>query len=222
MRDIVHPETLADFRSPVLDGRAVPTVDAILLERAIKDGMAPSRILTLWNLYEALWSGLALLGALLLLTEYWWAGLLFMTSVSFVDNRFAHRLNARLGNCAVVDLRFGSWAFSRGYLSLVMLAPQQQHAWASRIERMLDRAKVDARVPVAMSWAVLNIVSTLLIWIGKVVVGFLLLMNAVKNPGWVSIGVGGLIGAFYMLQSVVRTPFYLSIVSGIMSSRSRV
>lgn len=205
-----HPERYSDYYEPILAGEAVPSVYNSLVEAAIRGGVVPERISTAWSLRESLWSAVSLAGAVLLLFHHWWLGLAIMGFSLWAVLRHTKPLHARLGYCAAVDHELGIWAMARGYLSLRVVPSELRETWRARNSELLERAETDAYAPVGKLVAMADVVLTGVLYVSKVTVAVLLLASAWRQPGWLTIGVGGVIAGFFVLQSLARLPFMLA------------
>lgn len=125
-------------------------------------------------------------------------------------------LNVRLGYCAAVDHQIGEWAVRRRYLSLIPVPPEYRERWAGRNDALLEQAAQDVGSSSGLAGMLLNIGSAAVLIVAKLGIGLLLIINAFRHPGWLSIGIGGLVGAFFLLQSLVRLPIMFS---GLSASR---
>jgi hypothetical protein len=213
---MTHPETYRDYYGPVVAGEAVPTVYHSLVEAAIRDGVAPERIITAWSLRQSLWSAVSVGGAVLLLAGHWWVGLAVMVLAVWGAIKHTKSLNVRLGYCAAVDHQIGEWAVRRRYLSLIPVPPEYRERWAGRNDALLEQAAQDVGSSSGLAGMLLNIGSAAVLIVAKLGIGLLLIINAFRHPGWLSIGIGGLVGAFFLLQSLVRLPIMFS---GLSASR---
>lgn len=216
MPEMIHPEKYRDYYSAVVDGEAAPTVYHSLVEAAIRDGVAPERIMTAWSLRQSLWSIVSVGGAVLLWMGYWWAGLAVMVCAVWGAIKYTKPLNVRLGYCAAVDHQIGEWAVRRGYLSLIPIPPEHRERWAGRNDALLEQAEQDVGIGSGRVAMLVNLGSAAVILLAKLALGVLLIINAFRHPGWLSIGIGGLVGAFYLLQCLVRLPIMLG---GLVGSR---
>lgn len=217
MGEMVQPTTSRDYSLPIIDGEAVPTVYHSLVEAAIRDGVAPERIMTAWSLREALWGAVSAAGAGVMLIQYWWIGLGVMVLALLAALRHTKPLNVRLGYCAVVDPTLCEWGVRRGYLSLIPVPHEHRERWADRNNELLAQAEEDADLPAGRTSALINVGSSALVLLAKVSIGVMLLVAAWREPGWASVGIGGAVGAFFVVQSIVRLP---TMLAGL-SSRAR-
>ncbi len=203
---MIHPDRYADYYSPVLAGEAVPSVYHSLVEAAIRDAIAPERIMTAWGLRESLGGAVSLCGAILMLFELWWVGLGVMVFAVWATMKHTKPLNVRLGYCAVVGHELGTWGVRRGYLSLIRIPEERREFWLAKNNELLELAETDLHVPAGRAAVFLNIALSGLVFLGKLAIGVLLIISAWREPGWLSIGIGGVVGAFFLLQSLVRLP----------------
>lgn len=205
-----HPDLYADFYKPVLAGEAVPSVYHSLVEAAIRDGVAPERIRSAWSLRESLWNAVSLTGAALLVFQQWWLGLALMVFSVWAVLKHTKPLHARLGYCAVVDPELGSWAMARGYLSLSEVPRELREAWRGRNDELLERAETDVHAPAGKVAILADVVLTGTLYLSKITVAGLLLVAAWRQPGWLTVGIGGVIAGFFVVQSIARLPFMLA------------
>jgi hypothetical protein len=206
----VHSDSCSDYASPILAGEAVPTVYHSLVEAAIRDGVAPDRLLTAWSLRESLWSAVSASGAALMLFQYWWLGLADMVLSVWAATRHTKPLNVRLGYCAVADPMICEWGVRRGYLDLIMVPPERRERWIERNDELLEQAEEDSGLASGRATVLVNISSTAVVFLAKLALGIMLVAAAWREPSWKSIGLGGAVGAFFLLQSLVRLPVMLA------------
>jgi predicted phage tail protein len=175
-----------------------------LVEAAIKDGVAPERIIIAWTLRASLWSAITVAGAALMLWQLWGLGIGLMLVALIAELRHEKGVQVRLGYCAVASSDIGAWAIHRGYISLVPVPIEKREGCQASNRRCLEKAENDlmGELRRGMVWGNWALSASLIVL--RFAVGVLLIAYAFRTPGWGTIAIGGVCGLFLALQSLPR------------------
>jgi hypothetical protein len=113
-------------------------------------------------------------------------------------------LNVRLGYCAIYNYTLATWAVQRGYLSLIPIAEPNRAQWRDRNLALLARARFDLHQAPGRVAMLLNLVAGTLLLLARGTVGIMLVVQAVRDPGLLTIGIGAVVGGFFVLQALSR------------------